>query len=73
MVGLATNCDINTRSVFARKNYFYPDLPAGYQISQFELPICEHGHLDVETDGRRTRVGITRIHMENDAGKNIHA
>ncbi len=73
MVGLATNCAINTRSIFARKNYFYPDLPAGYQISQFELPICEHGHLEVNVDGRIKRVGITRIHMENDAGKNIHA
>ena len=73
LVGLATNCAINTRSIFARKNYFYPDLPAGYQISQFELPICEHGHLEVNVDGRIKRVGITRIHMENDAGKNIHA
>ena len=73
LVGLATNCAINTRSIFARKNYFYPDLPAGYQISQFELPICEHGHLEVNVDGRTKRVGITRIHMENDAGKNIHA
>ena len=73
MVGLATNCAINTRSIFARKNYFYPDLPSGYQISQFELPICEHGHLEINVDGRTRRVGITRIHMENDAGKNIHA
>ena len=73
LVGLATNCAINTRSIFARKNYFYPDLPSGYQISQFELPICEHGHLDVDVDGYRKHVGITRIHMENDAGKNIHA
>lgn len=73
MVGLATSCAINTRSIFARKNYFYPDLPAGYQISQFELPICEHGHLEVNVDGHTKRVGITRIHMENDAGKNIHA
>ena len=73
LVGLATNCTINSRSIFARKNYFYPDLPAGYQISQFELPICEHGHLDIEVDGECKRVGITRIHMENDAGKNIHA
>lgn len=73
LVGLATNCAINTRSIFARKNYFYPDLPAGYQISQFELPICEHGHLEINVDGRTKRVGITRIHMENDAGKNIHA
>lgn len=73
LVGLATDCTINSRSVFARKNYFYPDLPAGYQISQFELPICEHGHLDITVDGATKRVGITRIHMENDAGKNIHA
>lgn len=70
MVGLATGCKINQRSIFARKNYFYPDLPAGYQISQFDLPICEHGHIDLP-GGRR--IGITRIHMENDAGKNIHS
>ncbi|MDR2851101.1 MAG: Asp-tRNA(Asn)/Glu-tRNA(Gln) amidotransferase subunit GatB [Desulfovibrio sp.] len=75
LVGLATGCVVNTRSLFARKNYFYPDLPAGYQISQFELPVCEQGHLDIrKPDGRETkRIGITRIHMENDAGKNIHA
>lgn len=73
LVGLAVNCVLNRRSVFARKNYFYPDLPAGYQISQFDLPICEHGYLDIETGGASKRVGITRIHMENDAGKNIHA
>lgn len=73
LVGLAVNCALNRRSVFARKNYFYPDLPAGYQISQFDLPICEHGYLDIEIDGVGKRVGITRIHMENDAGKNIHA
>ena len=73
LVGLATNCAINRRSIFARKNYFYPDLPAGYQISQFDLPICEHGHLDIVAEGQSKRIGITRIHMENDAGKNIHA
>ena len=73
LVGLAVNCALNRRSVFARKNYFDPDLPAGYQISQFDLPICEHGYLDIEIDGVGKRVGITRIHMENDAGKNIHA
>ena len=73
LVGMATDCQINTRSIFARKNYFYPDLPAGYQISQFDLPICEHGHLDIVVDGQEKRIGITRIHMENDAGKNIHA
>lgn len=71
LVGLATNCTINRRSIFARKNYFYPDLPAGYQISQYELPICEHGFLELEESGRK--IGITRIHMENDAGKNIHS
>ncbi|MBG0790895.1 MAG: Asp-tRNA(Asn)/Glu-tRNA(Gln) amidotransferase subunit GatB [Desulfovibrionaceae bacterium] len=71
--GLATNCEINLKSVFARKNYFYPDLPKGYQISQFELPVCEHGHVDIELDGKKKRVGLTRIHMEEDAGKNIHS
>ena len=71
--GLATNCTIAQRSIFARKNYFYPDLPKGYQISQFELPICQHGHLDIEVDGEVKRIGITRIHMEEDAGKLVHA
>ncbi len=71
--GLATNCAIAPRSVFARKNYFYPDLPKGYQISQFELPICEHGHLDIEVNGIGKRIGITRIHMEEDAGKLVHS
>lgn len=72
--GLATNCDIAPRSIFARKNYFYPDLPKGYQISQFELPICEHGYLDIETEERgKQRIGITRIHMEEDAGKLLHS
>ena len=72
--GLATNCTIAPRSIFARKNYFYPDLPKGYQISQFELPICEHGHLDIETEARGPRrIGITRIHMEEDAGKLLHS
>lgn len=71
--GLATNCTIAGRNVFARKNYFYPDLPKGYQISQFELPICLRGHLDIEVDGTVKRIGITRIHMEEDAGKLVHA
>ncbi|NJD92025.1 MAG: Asp-tRNA(Asn)/Glu-tRNA(Gln) amidotransferase subunit GatB [Geobacter sp.] len=71
--GLATPCQIAPRSVFARKNYFYPDLPKGYQISQYELPICEHGHLDIEVDGVGKRIGITRIHMEEDAGKLVHS
>ncbi len=71
--GLATNCQIAPRSIFARKNYFYPDLPKGYQISQFELPVCEHGWLDIDLEnGERKRIGITRAHMEEDAGKLIH-
>ncbi|MFU2208654.1 Asp-tRNA(Asn)/Glu-tRNA(Gln) amidotransferase subunit GatB [Solidesulfovibrio sp. C21] len=72
-MGLATDCTVNPVSVFARKNYFYPDLPKGYQISQFEQPICEHGHIDVVACGKPRRIGITRIHMEEDAGKNIHS
>jgi len=70
--GLATNCSIAPRSVFARKNYFYPDLPKGYQISQFELPICSGGHLDIEGEWGTKKIGITRIHMEEDAGKLVH-
>jgi len=70
--GLATGCTIAKYSRFARKNYFYPDLPKGYQISQYEHPICEHGHIDITVDGTVRRIGITRIHMEEDAGKNIH-
>lgn len=72
-MGLATNCSIAPRSIFARKNYFYPDLPKGYQISQYEEPICQKGYLDIELhDGSSKRIGITRIHMEEDAGKSIH-
>jgi aspartyl-tRNA(Asn)/glutamyl-tRNA(Gln) amidotransferase subunit B len=70
--GLALNCRINKKNIFARKNYFYPDLPKGYQISQYELPICEHGYIDINIDGKVKRIGITRIHMEEDAGKSIH-
>ena len=70
--GLATDCTISLFSRFARKNYFYPDLPKGYQISQYELPICEHGHIEIVIDGAAKKIGITRIHMEEDAGKNIH-
>ncbi|RII31005.1 MAG: Asp-tRNA(Asn)/Glu-tRNA(Gln) amidotransferase GatCAB subunit B [Geobacter sp.] len=70
--GLATNCTISPRSIFARKNYFYPDLPKGYQISQFEEPICLKGWLDIQVDGGLKRIGITRIHMEEDAGKLVH-
>ena len=71
--GLAANCEIARRSVFARKNYFYPDLPKGYQISQFELPIVGHGEIYINLDdGTSKRVGITRAHLEEDAGKSLH-
>ena len=73
LMGLATNCTINKHSVFARKNYFYPDLPKGYQTSQYEEPICENGFIEVKRkDGEIKKIGITRIHMEEDAGKSIH-
>jgi aspartyl-tRNA(Asn)/glutamyl-tRNA(Gln) amidotransferase subunit B len=70
--GLAIDAEIAPHSVFARKNYFYPDLPKGYQISQFELPIVGNGHLDIEVDGVEKRIGITRAHLEEDAGKSLH-
>ncbi len=73
LMGLATNCTIAPHSVLARKNYFYPDLPKGYQISQYEEPICRDGFVEIEQpDGLRRKIGITRIHMEEDAGKSIH-
>jgi len=73
MFGLAVNATVAPRSVFARKNYFYPDLPKGYQISQFELPIVEHGELFItDADGHEKRIGITRAHLEEDAGKSVH-
>jgi len=72
-MGLAIGCRINRVSVFARKNYFYPDLPKGYQISQFERPICEGGAVLIETSAGQKTIGVTRIHMEEDAGKNIHS
>jgi aspartyl-tRNA(Asn)/glutamyl-tRNA(Gln) amidotransferase subunit B len=71
-MALATHCRISRENSFARKNYFYPDLPKGYQISQYAYPIAEHGYIDVELNGDRKRIGITRIHMEEDAGKLIH-
>ncbi|NML64169.1 Asp-tRNA(Asn)/Glu-tRNA(Gln) amidotransferase subunit GatB [Hymenobacter sp. RP-2-7] len=72
-MGLATNCQIQRENVFARKNYFYPDLPKGYQITQDKTPICYGGHLDIRlADGSTRRIGITRIHMEEDAGKSMH-
>ena len=70
--GLAIEAEIAPYSVFARKNYFYPDLPKGYQISQFELPIVGNGHLDIDVDGTTKRIGITRAHLEEDAGKSLH-
>ena len=70
--GMALNCTVNDYSVFARKSYFYPDLPAGFQTSQLNPPICEHGYVDVTVNGESRRIGITRIHMEDDAGKNLH-
>ncbi len=73
LAGLALRCEIRERSIFARKNYFYPDLPKGYQISQYDKPIAEHGYIDVPTaDGSIKRIGITRAHMEEDAGKSLH-
>ena len=71
-MGLATNCRINRENSFARKNYFYPDLPKGYQISQYAYPLAEDGYVEVETEAGRRRIGIIRIHMEEDAGKLIH-
>ncbi|MGC8878816.1 MAG: Asp-tRNA(Asn)/Glu-tRNA(Gln) amidotransferase subunit GatB [Anaerolineae bacterium] len=73
MTGLALHCHIQAHSVFARKNYFYPDLPKGYQISQYELPLCTDGWLDVETSTGVRRIGIVRVHLEEDTGKLIHA
>ncbi len=71
-MALATHCSIAPYSLSARKNYFYPDLPKGYQISQFELPLAEKGWIDIEVNGQTKRIGITRIHIEEDAGKLIH-
>jgi len=71
-MAIATHCTLARESRFARKNYFYPDLPKGYQISQYELPIAQHGHIDIEINGSPQRIGITRIHMEEDAGKLGH-
>jgi aspartyl-tRNA(Asn)/glutamyl-tRNA(Gln) amidotransferase subunit B len=70
--GLAIGAEIARRSVFARKNYFYPDLPKGYQISQYELPVVSRGQLTIHVDGQEKRIGITRAHLEEDAGKSLH-
>ncbi|HUA58277.1 MAG TPA: Asp-tRNA(Asn)/Glu-tRNA(Gln) amidotransferase subunit GatB [Verrucomicrobiae bacterium] len=69
---LALNCEVRPHSRFARKNYFYPDLPKGYQISQYDEPLAEHGFVDIVVDGTPRRIGVTRVHMEDDAGKSIH-
>src|SRR5208282_4902409 len=69
---LALHCNVQEHSRFARKNYFYPDLPKGYQISMYELPLATEGHLEIEVDGEKKRIGITRVHMEDDAGKSLH-
>jgi aspartyl-tRNA(Asn)/glutamyl-tRNA(Gln) amidotransferase subunit B len=72
-IGLALDCEIAPRSLFHRKNYFYPDMPKNFQISQYDLPLCIKGHLDVEVDGDVRRIGITRVHLEEDTGKTVHA
>ncbi len=71
-IGLALDCEVSERSVFHRKNYFYADLPKNYQISQFDVPVCHDGHLDIEVDGETRRIGIERAHMEEDTGKSTH-
>jgi aspartyl-tRNA(Asn)/glutamyl-tRNA(Gln) amidotransferase subunit B len=72
LASMAFGCRINETSIFARKNYFYPDLPKGYQISQYDKPVGEFGHIDIEMDGGKKRIGITRLHLEEDAGKSLH-
>ncbi len=72
LAAMALNCRINETSIFARKNYFYPDLPKGYQVSQYDKPLSEHGFIDIKTAGGTKRIGITRVHLEEDAGKSLH-
>jgi aspartyl-tRNA(Asn)/glutamyl-tRNA(Gln) amidotransferase subunit B len=72
LAAMALNCEIRETSIFARKNYFYPDLPKGYQISQYDKPIAEHGYIEIDTESGRKRIGITRLHLEEDAGKSLH-
>jgi aspartyl-tRNA(Asn)/glutamyl-tRNA(Gln) amidotransferase subunit B len=72
LAAMALNCRINETSIFARKNYFYPDLPKGYQISQYDKPLSEHGFIEIDTPGGTKKIGITRLHLEEDAGKSLH-
>ena len=72
LAAMALQCRINEVSIFARKNYFYPDLPKGYQISQYDKPLAEHGFIEVEVNGDKKKIGITRLHLEEDAGKSLH-
>jgi aspartyl-tRNA(Asn)/glutamyl-tRNA(Gln) amidotransferase subunit B len=69
---LALNCEVRESSIFARKNYFYPDLPKGYQISQYDKPLAEHGWVELALDSASRRIGVTRVHLEDDAGKSLH-
>jgi aspartyl-tRNA(Asn)/glutamyl-tRNA(Gln) amidotransferase subunit B len=72
LAAMALNCRVNETSIFARKNYFYPDLPKGYQISQYDRPLAEHGFIEIDSNGARKKIGITRLHLEEDAGKSLH-
>src|SRR5437868_12963897 len=72
LAAMALNSRVNETSIFARKNYFYPDLPKGYQISQYDRPLAEHGWVDIDVNGTKKRIGVTRVHMEDDAGKSVH-
>jgi len=72
LAAMALNCRINETSIFARKNYFYPDLPKGYQISQYDKPLAEHGAIEIKVNGATKKIGITRVHLEEDAGKSLH-
>src|SRR5256714_9385682 len=72
LAAMALNCEIRETSIFARKNYFYPDLPKGYQISQYDKPLAEHGFIDIESSSGKKKIGITRVHLEEDAGKSLH-
>src|ERR671923_1307178 len=72
LAAMALNCRVNETSIFARKNYFYPDLPKGYQISQYDRPLAEHGWIDIDSQGGTKKIGITRMHLEEDAGKSLH-